>query len=299
MPPKRKTPRPAQLQAQSAQSDYDTDTANITDLAVGQAPPPQRTNTELNLTVLRRYMPDIEHIIGHAPFSVVYTFSPETQQWEKFGVEGTLFVCQLTGQRYSVVILNRKSLDNFVTELTSADDVEVTEQYVILQALGSDGTPQIFGLWIFSDSDGTTPDTREYIAQLIQSCAMQAQTLREGIDQGLEQGYEEEEGYAADESEQYQQHQQSREEQAVPQQSGQALDLLHLFNRTSSQGAPELSSQATRMPVQPPAQQPARFDVPPDTDFFRTTQSPPTSSHFAMPPSTQQNTLLGLLRGGG
>ena len=78
--------------------------------------------------------------------NTTHDFSPETQQWEKSGIEGTLFVCQTTGPRYNVVILNRKSLDNFITELKSGEDIEITEQYIILQVLGEGEAPSIFGV---------------------------------------------------------------------------------------------------------------------------------------------------------
>ena len=44
-------------------------------------------------------------------------------------MEGTLFVCQLSGERhprYNVAVLNRKSMDNFITELVSEEDIEIT-----------------------------------------------------------------------------------------------------------------------------------------------------------------------------
>lgn len=119
----------------------------------------------------------------------MYLFSPDTQQWEKSGVEGTLFVCQLEPEevygsssfveRYSVTVLNRKGLENFSTELLSANDVEITEQYVILQVMAEDGTPQIIGLWIFSEPPpSSTAQTREINAQIIQECASRAENSR-------------------------------------------------------------------------------------------------------------------------
>ncbi|KAK4891867.1 hypothetical protein LTR27_009566 [Elasticomyces elasticus] len=55
---------------------------------------------------------------------------------------------------FKVVMLNRKSLDNFEAELTSADDVEITPEYVILQATGPDGRAVLYGIWIFEDEEG-------------------------------------------------------------------------------------------------------------------------------------------------
>lgn len=274
MPSKRKTTRPVQP---AAQSDYDTD-VNFTDQAASLAPPPQRTNTELNLAVLRRYSPDVERIVTIAPFAVVYTFSPETQQWEKCGMEGTLFVCQLNGgvagalPRYNVVVLNRKSLDNFITELFSAEDIEITDEYVILQVIGDDGIPQIFGLWIFSEGDDGQ-NIREIVGATIQEYAMRAEHNRELMDAqgpthdertfGLDGG-----AYA-----------QPAQELVQPQEpiSGQPVDLLQLFgSKPASQPAPQSFSQAP--PVQQPPQQQVyeqpRFTSTSDTDFFRTTHSP-------------------------
>ncbi|KAK5729730.1 hypothetical protein LTR17_011696 [Elasticomyces elasticus] len=55
---------------------------------------------------------------------------------------------------FEVVMLNRKSLDNFEAELTSADDVEITPEYVVLHNTGPDYGAVIFGIWIFEDGEG-------------------------------------------------------------------------------------------------------------------------------------------------
>lgn len=287
MPQKRRTTRTAQLQPQPAQSDYDTETVDATEAAPTLAPPPQRTNTELNLTVLRRYCPDIEHIVSIAPFAVIYTFSPESQQWEKCGIEGTLFICKLTGARYNAIILNRKSLDNFIKELVSADDVEITEQYVILQAMGEDGTPQIYGLWIFSDGEAQ-PSTREVIAQTIVSCAMQAQIAREareGVDMN---GLAGDQSYGLDGTAEMEE--QLEEEQAVAQDAGQQMDLLKLFGSASGAQQAAVSSAQDIPPMHS-----SRFTSTADTDFFRGSSSPAVSQpQQRAPPQTQQNALLSL-----
>ncbi len=99
MPPKRRT-HPSQKSAPKPilDSDLEPDTDAPTE-PLTLAPPPSRSNTELNLTVLRRYVPSITQILSIAPFAVLYTFLPETQIWERCGVEGTLFICQLANSR--------------------------------------------------------------------------------------------------------------------------------------------------------------------------------------------------------
>ncbi|KAF2218784.1 hypothetical protein BDZ85DRAFT_166356, partial [Elsinoe ampelina] len=146
--------------------------------------PATRTNEELNLSVLRRHNKDISQVLSVGGFACVYRFSAETQTWVKIGIEGALFVCELLPlvpngsdgisgdllERYGVVVLNRKGLNNFVVELKSAADVDVDEEYVILQVaeeeLVEDG---IYGLWIFCPGGDTTD--REVAAAVITECA--------------------------------------------------------------------------------------------------------------------------------
>ncbi|KAL4870383.1 hypothetical protein BDV12DRAFT_61294 [Aspergillus spectabilis] len=153
------------------------------DQSMPSAPP--RTNEELNLSVLQRHNPAVNSIQSIAPFAVVYTFSPTTRQWEKTGVEGTLFVCQLVPgslgeERYSVFVLNRRGLNNLDLPLTDGDNVELTEEYIILKSdtdpISNDSKAardtRIFGLWVFSEPPpSSTAETRNINAQVIRECA--------------------------------------------------------------------------------------------------------------------------------
>lgn len=185
-------------------TDYESDAAYLSDM---QPSVPLRSNEELNLSVLRRHNSSITSILSLAPYSVVYIFSPTTRHWEKNGVEGTLFVCQLAQgslgeERYSVFVLNRRGLDNFDLPLTDGENVELTDEYVILKAdEGTDGQngengiadPQnnrsnsnnhnnlhtanvrIYGLWIYSEPPpNSTAETRTINAQMIHECAVHA-----------------------------------------------------------------------------------------------------------------------------
>lgn len=287
MGPRKKSTRAAQSNPQPV-TDYDTDT-NLTDAtASAMAAPPVRSNNELNLLVLRRYVPEMQQIICIAPFAVVYLFSPDSQQWEKCGIEGTLFVCQLQPAqsgghaRYNVVILNRKSLDNFVTELTSGEDIEITEQYVILQVIGEDGTPNIYGLWIFSD-DQDQVDTREVVANAIQECAVRAE---QGSGQN---GHSQPEVYNLDgAAEMPEEHEIPAPTQ--PAMTGQQIDLLSLFGKSATT-APIAATQDESIPPQH-----GRFLATADTDFFRTTNSPGVPHQHQTQPPSQQNVLLELFK---
>ncbi|GAM86713.1 hypothetical protein ANO11243_047320 [Dothideomycetidae sp. 11243] len=276
MPPKRnrRTPRPQQLQEQS---DYDSETLHTDTAPPTAAPdtvvhPPIRTNEELNLTVLKRHNPQIQQVLSVAPFAVVYIFSSTTQSWEKTGVEGTLFVCQLIPaviyhgeeglvvERYSVLVLNRKGLENFNTELHTSADVEITDEYVILQVDrdGQGEEPAIYGLWIFSEPGASTEHTRVVNAKVMMECASRSEQSREaantatmdenGYDEEREEEYHEEQGqqngYNHEPSAQHHDHphagydhhdqrQQLGEQQG--QHSNQQVNLLSLFGKSSAQ----------------------------------------------------------------
>lgn len=261
-------------------SDYETDTA-IALLQQQQldlmAPPPLRTNAQLNLGVIQRHNPSVIDILSIAPYAVVYLFSPVSQQWEKSGVEGTLFVCRLSPNalgrdRYSVIILNRRGLDNFSTELKSGDDVDVTDEYVILQVAQEDSSNeaedvpeiQIFGLWIFSEPEpSSTAKAREINAQIIQHCAKQAEISRKIAE---EQQRLEQESLAGSLS----QNEETTSVAAVP--MGRQLSLRELFGQQREQDSGWSIQMHNSPPTAPQMYQSSgrpQFASTPDTDFFR------------------------------
>jgi len=306
MPPRRKNARPSHLHPQAGQSDYDTDTANLTDSGPAVPPPPVRSNVELNMMVLRRWCPGVERILAIAPFAVLYLFSSDSQQWEKLDMQGTLFVCELAGEvcpQYRVLILNRKSLDNFSLELVSTDDIQITEEFIIVQVLGEDHTPLIYGIWIFSDADAV-PNTREQIAATLQDCAALAESHYEAL--GAPATQDMDYGRAAKEFEQALNQHELHFDQALNRQelqyqqpvtsapTGQQIDLATLFRATQTN-----TQQASHIPQAPPSQShnvQGRFANTADTDFFR---SSPAPANMQQPFSGQhqQNALLNLFKG--
>ncbi|TPX12841.1 uncharacterized protein E0L32_006721 [Thyridium curvatum] len=183
----------------AAASDYESDAAQyyLEERGMESFPQiPERTNTELNLTVLQRYLSDIQSIMSIAANAVVYTFSPETQNWDKSGVEGTLFVCEreavMSGNkaipRACVFVLNRKGLDNVIVDLANVSDCEFAAELLILRlreedgSQGGQGAPRVLGIWIHADKD----DTQEVNTAIIQEYFRQIQlALGEASSEGV------------------------------------------------------------------------------------------------------------------
>jgi hypothetical protein len=238
-------------------SDYESDTAYYFSDAqqqqqhqqqLAQPTPASRSNEELNIAVLRRHNPAIHSILSLAPYTVVYIFSPVTQQWEKSGVEGSMFVCQLVQgpsgeERYGVFVLNRRGLNNFDIRLTDGENVEITDEYVILKTDEANGetaiggpvddddedddeaaSSRIYGLWIYSEpAPNSTAETRTINAQVIKECAVHAgeslKLARERV--------------AAAEQQNGQQQRRHQLHQSVP--MGRQISLKELFGQQRAQ----------------------------------------------------------------
>ncbi|KAL2201890.1 PH domain-like protein [Sarocladium strictum] len=145
-----------------AVSDYESDAAAM---HRSYEPPPPRDNNELNLSVLRRYLPSIHTVLSIAANAVVYTFDSLAEQWDKSGIEGTMFVCAQAPlpedpdqrPRACVFVLNRRGLDNVIVDLARVTHAELTSELVILSVAGEwEGQgPRVMGLWIHNDHEET------------------------------------------------------------------------------------------------------------------------------------------------
>ncbi|KAH8652044.1 hypothetical protein BX600DRAFT_87210 [Xylariales sp. PMI_506] len=193
-------------QAVSAQftSDYESDTASY---MASHPPPPaaalaQRSNTELNMTVLRRYLPAISDIRSIAANAVVYTLDANVGSWDKSNIEGTMFVCQLRGRDghdddHCIFILNRKAIDNLILPLASVKEVELKDELLMLvmggdqdsSRNGQEHAAQVFGLFIHADGDSTRAAHANLIRELwITAREASQQPNRGGQTQQLPEG---------------------------------------------------------------------------------------------------------------
>ncbi|EXJ72203.1 uncharacterized protein A1O5_04707 [Cladophialophora psammophila CBS 110553] len=171
-------------------SDYESDNQGYQSDYPTKPPPPNRTNEELNLSVLKRHNPQISSILSIAPYAVVYEFSPLPQpEWTKTGVEGSLFICELTPgafgeDRYSAIVLNRRGLDNFEAELREGENagVEITGEYVIISFKES-YEQKIYGVYIFHDGPGTSTENAQKLnGDLMKSLADHAGASRQAAE---------------------------------------------------------------------------------------------------------------------
>ncbi|KAL8403371.1 hypothetical protein RB594_008572 [Gaeumannomyces avenae] len=159
--------------ATAVATDYESDAAQYMEARVDapQVLQPNRTNTEINLKVLQRYLPSIQSIASIAANAVVYTFDPATNAWDKSGVEGTMFVCDqeplsLGGSgslpRSCVFVLNRRALENVIIDLAVVNHYEISAELLMFRL--EQPAEKVLGLWIHADQD----DTRQSNASIIE-----------------------------------------------------------------------------------------------------------------------------------
>jgi hypothetical protein len=283
---------------QSLVSDfYDSDAHFLSDIP---PPPAERTDEELNLSVLRRYRQDVASLEYVVPYVVVYTFSPESLSWEKSGMEGSTFLCGLQpnseySYRCAVIVLNRRSLENLNIELRSSEDVDITEEYIILKN-ENQGQTQFYGLWVFREPPpSSTAHHPEAFAQKVQECAKKAESSRYPQKQERWNAVQE-------------------NEDSVP--MGRQISLRELFGRQrqeddtwsvkshgSSQRAPQTFIPQQAPPIQQVPQQQQQqqhqpqFVTSPDTDFFLSGSKQMSSQLPAVAAQNQQrDSLLDLFK---
>jgi len=167
-------------------SDYESDNLGYTSDFPARPPPVNRTKEELNLSVVQRHNPEVTIIHSVAPYATIYDFASNPEPgWQKSGVVGTLFICELTPgifneQRYHAIILNRSGLDNFEAELRQTDEggVEIMDEYVIITR-EENGESKVNGIYIYSEGEGTsTAAARSANAELMKQLAIVASRSR-------------------------------------------------------------------------------------------------------------------------
>lgn len=159
-------------------SDYESDIAAMQSATDYEPPKYVRTEDQMNLDVLQRYLPSIRHIIHVMPQVVVYTTSPDLTGWEKSDIEGPMFVCMQhplpedpeQRQRACVIILSRKNLQNLTVDLARVSDMEVNDSVNLLflqvEDAGEPYSSKVFGLF-FHEAEGQK-STRDYAIAMIE-----------------------------------------------------------------------------------------------------------------------------------
>jgi hypothetical protein len=115
---------------------------------------------------------------------------PSNPGWVKLNIEGSLFMCQLTpGQygedRYSVILLNRKDIDNFTAPLLEVSNggVKIQDPYIIISFADQAGQQKIYGVHVFSDKAEEAAELLHQHGNLMVALAAHAGVSRKSMRQ--------------------------------------------------------------------------------------------------------------------
>lgn len=117
----------------------------------------QAITADMNLAVLRRQDSTVEKILCSSSHVAVYGL-PVTEgvsgQWERLDIEGSLFVVSRSGYEdgaaHRVIVINRKSPENFIDDITPGQMQFDIKEHMILFA---NAQGKVTGLWFFVADD--------------------------------------------------------------------------------------------------------------------------------------------------
>ncbi|DBA70584.1 hypothetical protein WJX79_007514 [Trebouxia sp. C0005] len=110
----------------------------------------KKATDQLNLSVLRRVDPDTEQVLATAGHVALYVFDTERKAWSRKDVEGSLFLLKRQTQpRFKIVILNKKSQDNFVEDVLGDFKFEVAPPYVLYRSK----LDEVIGVWFYDQNE--------------------------------------------------------------------------------------------------------------------------------------------------
>lgn len=165
------------------QSDYDSDAINNSytaqpsesyvpeeDESVSYAPT-TRTNYELNMSVLKRYVPDLRAIPLTCSFVRLYEWSSTTNSWELRDTEGPMFLCESEPKfskfghelpQATLFVLNRRSLTNFGIDLSNVEMYEATNEKFLSVKMEADdkGSGKAYGYHLHSTEEKEGADSQ-------------------------------------------------------------------------------------------------------------------------------------------
>jgi len=123
-------------------------------------------SASINLTALQRKDPSITSILHTSRHVVLYDLQHQGSAigWEKRDVEGPLFiVTRLREPFFQLVVMNRKSVEDFLQPLLPNMELEEQSQYVFFKCHGA-----IVGLWFLTEADAhvAASQVRQILKQL-------------------------------------------------------------------------------------------------------------------------------------
>jgi hypothetical protein len=104
-----------------------------------------------NISVLKRVVPSIKNIIESNAHVAIYKFDPKETKWDRFNVEGSLFLIHCNeAPYYQLVVLNKEFPEDFILDISTINKMKIQTPYLMIRYSTSQA-PIILGLWFHGD----------------------------------------------------------------------------------------------------------------------------------------------------
>ncbi|BDA51353.1 probable mRNA-decapping enzyme 1B at N-terminal half [Coccomyxa sp. Obi] len=105
---------------------------------------------KLNLSVLKRIDAATEQVLASANHVALYDFDQTDSRWIRKDVEGSLFLIQRNVVPfYQIIILNKKSQQNYVEDVTAGFQFEKSRPYLLYR----NKRDEVVGIWFYEEEE--------------------------------------------------------------------------------------------------------------------------------------------------
>ena len=106
-----------------------------------------------NLSALQKIDENVLEIVSEASHTALYKFDAASTKWERFAVEGAVFITRnCLPPFYSLIVLNKMGPDDFILDMSTVQKAKIQDSYVMLR-YSTGGAPIIMGFWLRDDSE--------------------------------------------------------------------------------------------------------------------------------------------------
>lgn len=107
----------------------------------------------ISFASVKRIDPYVKEILATSSHVALYRFNTITNEWEKTGVEGALFIYSRNGEPFhSILVMNRLDPNNVIEPIVKGFEYQLQTPFLLYKNSHS----KIFGIWFFKREDCTS-----------------------------------------------------------------------------------------------------------------------------------------------
>ncbi|XP_044754069.1 mRNA-decapping enzyme 1A [Coccinella septempunctata] len=113
----------------------------------------EAASLRISFASVKRIDPYVKEILATSSHVALYRFNTNTNEWEKTGVEGALFIYSRNGEPFhSILFMNRLDPNNVIEPIINGFEYQLQTPFLLYKNSSS----KIFGIWFFNREDCTS-----------------------------------------------------------------------------------------------------------------------------------------------